>query len=362
MEAPRKNKRRFLSAFFLVLMIAATIYIVFRDTSLADVWVAIRQVNLLWLLLAAAASLFATFLLGYALYVSFQQLSKERVPLRRCVEYALVGSYYSAITPSSTGGQPMQLYEMCADDIDVSNASLALLLVNVAYQAAVLLLPATFTALRFRFVTENVHGFMWFLLFGVFVSLVVILGILFAMFSGRFATSVSHRVIHLLARIRIVKNEEATLGKADVHIAKYRAGARSFREHPLVFLFVFLIYVLQLCALFSISYYIYRAFGLSKYTLWDVLALQSVLYLAVCFLPVPGGAGATESAFLSLFRVMFPAGMIVSAMLLSRLVSFYLVLLISGFVSFALRLRRNRGSRPVAELQADPPSERVPPP
>lgn len=358
MEAtPKKKPNRFLSIAFLLLMIGATVYIVFRDTSLSDVWSTIVSVDPFWLSLAAAASLFSTFLLGYALFISLRRLCGQRVSLRRCLDYALVGSYYSAITPSSTGGQPMQLYEMCAGDdgLDVSHASLALLLVNVAYQTAVLLLPAGLTVLRFRFVTENVHGFQWFLLFGIFVSLFIILFIVFAMFSKTFVYTVCHGVIHFLHRIHIVKNEEKVLAKADAHIGTYRAGAKTFLSKPLVFVEVFLVYLVQMCALFSISYFVYRAFGLSEYALIDVLALQSVLYLAVCFLPVPGGAGATETAFLSLFRTMFPSGMIVSAMLLSRLVSFYLILLISGVSCVALQLRRSRHAAPPAPAPADPP-------
>jgi uncharacterized membrane protein YbhN (UPF0104 family) len=63
-----------------------------------------------------------------------------------------------------------------------------------------------------------------------------------------------------------------------------------------------------------------------------------MLYIAVCFLPLPGAAGASESAFLSIFRVVFQSALIVPAMLLSRLVSFYVILLISGIVSLVMQL------------------------
>ena len=86
-----------------------------------------------------------------------------------------------------------------------------------------------------------------------------------------------------------------------------------------------------------IPYFIYRAFHLTAFGMIDFIALQSVLYLAVCFLPIPGSAGASESGFVKLFKVLFQSALIVPAMLLSRVASFYFILLFSGAVSLAMQ-------------------------
>ena len=339
---PPKKKKRYWNLIFLALMIGATIYLVFRDHSLQDVWESIISVNPFWFGMAALASLFSTFLLGLALYVSFRKLCPGTVSLKKSVAYALVGSYYSAITPSSTGGQPMQVYHMCADGINASYVSLTMLLVNIAYQLVVLLIPAGLCIFRFRLVFDNVSSFRWLLFFGVFVSITWILFLCFAMFNSAFAKRLSYGIVNLLAKIRIVKRKEKVLSAVDSYLSTYRDGSHVLLQNPKVLALVFLIYVLQMCALFSIPYFIYRAYDLSQYGLIDILALQSALYIAVCFLPLPGAAGATESAFLTLYRVVFPAANIVSAMLLSRLVSFYLILLISGVVSMVMQFRLGR--------------------
>ena len=87
-----------------------------------------------------------------------------------------------------------------------------------------------------------------------------------------------------------------------------------------------------------IPYFIYRAFHLSAFGMIDFIALQSVLYLAVCFLPIPGSAGASETGFVQIFRVLFQSAIIVPAMLLSRVASFYFILILSGLVSLAMQL------------------------
>ena len=97
-------------------------------------------------------------------------------------------------------------------------------------------------------------------------------------------------------------------------------------------------YILLLGSQFVIPYFIYRSFNLSAYGMIDFIALQSVLYLAVCFLPIPGSAGASESGFVQLFRVLFQSALIVPAMLLSRVASFYFILILSGIISLVLHL------------------------
>jgi uncharacterized protein (TIRG00374 family) len=341
MEQPKK-KKTYWNLIFLVLIIGATGYLVFRDHSLDEVWRDVTSVNPFWLSMSALASLFSSFLLGLALYISFRLLCGRQVTLSKSIGYSLVGSYYSAITPSSTGGQPMQLYHMCADGINPSFASLALLLVNVAYQLVVLLIPAVLSIFRFHLIMDNLGGFRWLLLLGVLISLAWVLFLSFAMFNQAFAKKISYWGVSLLVRMKIIKDREKAIASVDRFLDAYRAGAAAFLKNPRILIWVVLIYTAQMCAQFSISYFVYRSFGLHQYGILDFLALQSVLYIAVCFLPLPGAAGATESAFLSLYQVVFPSGLIVSAMLLSRLVSFYLILLISAIVSIVMQLKLTR--------------------
>ncbi len=337
----QKRTRRF-GALLMLLLVGVTLYLIFRDTSLADVWASVKSVNPLFLALAAAASLFSSALLGFALYIALRALCGKRVSLWDSLACGYVGQYYSAITPSATGGQPMQLYMMCQNNVDVSFASLALLLVNISYQLVVLLVPALLFPFRAALVHNNIGNVRYLVLFGVIVSLAIVLFLLFAIFSKSFAARVCGGVISLLCRIKLIRNREKADAAVQEHILRYRSGAKAFSAHPRLLALELLIYVVQMCSQFAVPYFIYRAFGLSGYGLIDFLALQSALYLAVCFLPLPGAAGASESAFLSMFRVVFAEALIVPAMLLSRLVSFYVILILSGVVTLIFQVIVNR--------------------
>ncbi len=351
-KKPSQKKTNWFGAIFFLISVALTLYLVLKDHNIDDIYDAMSTVNPLWLGLAAVSSVVSLLLLGVALYVPIRELCGKKVGFAICNESALTGFFYSAITPSSSGGQPMQLYFMCKGGLSVSDSSLGLLCVNIAYQSVVLLFPGIMFILKTKIITENVHGYMWLLIFGVLVSLAVIFFIGFAMFSKRFGDKAVPRIVTLLNKLHIVKDKEKVIEMSREQLTNYHSGAAVFRQKPMMFIRVFIIYWFQLAAQFAVPYFIYRSFGLDRFGFFDVLALQSVLYLAVCFLPLPGAQGATESAFITLFRFMFLPALLVPATLLSRAVSFYLPLIISGVATLILSIRASLRAKRQREITA----------
>ena len=54
-------------------------------------------------------------------------------------------------------------------------------------------------------------------------------------------------------------------------------------------------------ALFAATWFVYRAFGLSGTSFFDILFLQAVIAVAVDMLPLPGGMGISETLIFEYF-------------------------------------------------------------
>ena len=329
---------RLISTALMLALLVATLYFIFRETSIGEIWKAVQSSDPLWLLGALGVSLFAALLFGLALHLALRVLYGRPISLVRSLGFGFIGQYYTAVTPAGAAGQPMQLYYMLAYGVEVSYASLSLLLVNAAHQVVVLLIPAVLFPFRAGLILDNLGGFLWLFLLGALINIGLILFLLFAMFSKSFASRIVHKVLSLLTKLRIVKHPERIEQRVNEQIALYQQGAEVFRAHKWLIIGVLTVYILLLGAQFVIPYFVYRAFHLTVFGMIDFIALQSVLYLAVCFLPIPGSAGASESGFLQIFRVLFQSALIVPAMLLSRVASFYFILILSGAVSLAMHL------------------------
>ena len=106
----------------------------------------------------------------------------------------------------------------------------------------------------------------------------------------------------------------------------------SLKNHKNILIKVFLTTIIQFLFYHSIPYLIYLSFGLNEYGLITFIFMEAVLYISVSSLPFPGAIGISEGGFLTMFKMFFPTSILSSAMLISRGVSFYLFVIITGII------------------------------
>jgi uncharacterized membrane protein YbhN (UPF0104 family) len=128
------------------------------------------------------------------------------------------------------------------------------------------------------------------------------------------------------------------LKKADIQIGEYKKGAEYLRINPSILLWVFIERIMQILSRLAVTFAVYKAFGLSGYGFIDIIALQTILALAVESVPLPGSIGAFEAGFLTANNIIFGADKLLPAMLLSRGISYYIMLIISGGVVLMAQL------------------------
>ncbi|MEA4911867.1 MAG: lysylphosphatidylglycerol synthase transmembrane domain-containing protein [Oscillospiraceae bacterium] len=334
-----KKKRHIFGQLFLLALMVVTFYVIFKNNPLQDILAALSEVNVWYIaaavLVMAASILFQALALGAPFHVFGRKLS-----LWRQLEYALAGFFFSAVTPSSTGGQPMQIYYMCRDNLRVSHVTISMLLANLSYQITVLCFGAGMFIVKYTYVTERLNGFGALVFFGIIMNLLLMAALLFALFSKRFAPAAADKIILLLAKLHIVRDKEKTRARIQTQMEEYKGCAAAIRTTPKLFWYPFLFTFLQMLAYYSVPFFIYKAFSLTGASAFDLIALESVLFIAVSFLPLPGAVGASETGFVRLFRTFFTEQTVVPAMLLSRAVSFYLMLIVSGISVTAVQARR----------------------
>ena len=98
-----------------------------------------------------------------------------------------------------------------------------------------------------------------------------------------------------------MKHKEERLEKLDASMDTYRGTAVYLKEHMGVIVVVFGITFVQRMALFAATWFVYRAFGLSGTSFFDILFLQAVIAVAVDMLPLPGGMGISETFIFEYF-------------------------------------------------------------
>ena len=270
-------------------------------------------------------------------------------PFRRCAYYSSVGFFFSTITPSATGGQPAQVLAMSKDGTPAASGALDMLLVTIGYNTAAMIwgVFALFTA---GGLTERLGGQIG-LLLGLGLAVFGLLDV--AMFLFLFLPGPARKLLYgciaLGAKVYPPLDRAGLEAKADEHLREYRRGADLIRRAPALLVQVVGLSTLQLACSYAMPYVVYRAFGLSGFGLGQIMALQALCSIAVGSLPLPGSAGAAENVFLRGFLLIYGEALVAPAMILSRTLSCYLVLIVTGAVLAVGRVVR----RPtVAQAQA----------
>lgn len=310
----------------LLLLMILTAWALFREQSPAQLWNTLRSVDGRYV--AGAFGLMTVFVGMEALgtRIILGRLG-HRVPYLCCLGYSFTGFYVSSVTPSAAGGQPAQVYEMSRDGVPPSHGTLDMLLLSLSYQIATLiyallswlLLPAT------RLRMGGALGLL--LVYGGGVLAVLTVGMICCLFWPAVARRVLGWVSALLDRLGLGKHFQA-----EALLEEYAAGARCLRAAPLLFPVLLVLALVQLTALYAVPYLVYRAFGCTGLPLPLFLGTQALLTVAVSALPLPGAVGPAEGSFVTAFSPLFGQTLVMPAMLVSRAVSFYGFLLVSGCV------------------------------
>lgn len=328
----KRKKNSWIWIAVMAVLLAWTLYSILREQTPGQLARAIASAD--WRVLLAGP-------LVMALYIAFEAKSTHWVlralgspqPYRKCCFYACTGFFFSTITPSASGGQPAQVYYMSRDGVPAASGAIDMLLTTIGYNGATLLY-GLLALLAGHSLAGQLGGRVAFLLgVGFLMVVTVIVTVFLFLFLPGPARRLGRFVIGLAVRVRPRLDREALEEKLELHLEKYRQGARLIRRSRRLLPRVLLMGMGQLGCLLAVPCVVYRAFGLSAAAGWEVFALQTMCTIAVSYLPLPGSAGAAESVFLRGFAMIFGPGLVAPAMILSRTVSCYLVLAVTGVIT-----------------------------
>lgn len=319
---------------FIVAILFLTFRLLFSGQELSEIIEDIKEAKPEWLLFGAAAVF--CFIAGESVIIHYMLLVfKQKIRLGKCLKYSFIGFFFSYITPSSSGGQPAQMYYMKKDGVKIGLSTLIMLLITIAYKAVLVILGIVLFVWKNDTVVEYADNFTWLLLVGLVLNIVFIILLGVAFLRPSWARKLGIRVIWLLVKLKIVKKEhkEKYMLKVMRICDTYTMGASYIRENKFTVVQVLVMTFVQRMWLFAVTWIVYRSYGLSGVGFWDIITVQVMIGVAVEMLPLPGAAGITETCFILGFTDIFGKELVKPALLISRGLSFYAVLIVGGLVT-----------------------------
>ena len=325
------KKKTIWNLIFMAVIFTLTMYFIFRGKDVSAILETAREADLRYLLIGIVCVII--FILGESTIIYYMMRTLgATVKKTHCALYSFVGFFYSCITPSATGGQPMQIFYMKKDRLPVPVTTLVLMIVTITYKAVLVLIGVLVCFFGRGFLSGYLGDFMWVFYLGVFLNVFCVSFMMILVFAPGLAKLIMVNGLKILEKLHLLKKKEERLKKLEDSMDLYHETAAFWATHKLVIFNVLMITIVQRFFLFSVTWFVYKALGLSGYSFFTITLLQSVISVSVDMLPLPGGMGISETLYLVMFEPVFGA-MLLPSMLLSRGIGYYGEMLISAVMS-----------------------------
>ena len=332
----KSRKKIIFNGVFLAVVFALTIYGVFHGEDLSSMMDAIHRADKRWLIPGIA--LVAFFIWGESIIIWYMMRSSGIcLKKRTCFLFSSVGFFFSCITPSASGGQPMQIYYMKKEKISIPVSTVILMIVTITYKLVLVVIGIGIAIFGRGFLHKYLEGILPVFYLGLALNIFCVTFMTILVFHPLLAKAIMVKGMKLLERLHLVKKKDGRLKKLEDSMDTYRNTAANLKNNPFVIVKVIGITFIQRMALFAVTWFVYQAFGLHGTGFWEILFLQAVISVSVDMLPLPGGMGISETLFLNIFSPVF-GGLLLPGMVLSRGLGYYGELLISAVFTVVAQL------------------------
>lgn len=265
-----------------------------------------------------------------------------------------LGKYYDAVTPFSTGGQPMQIYYLNSKGISGGNSSAIVL---IRYFSSILcwiiLGGALMIAGTVNGVLDDVNGGNllkitgW---IGIGVNLIVPAFVALFLVLPKLMQKLTAGVVKLGYKMKIVKDIDKTTARATRIVGDFKSSFKLMATSPVKLILLILVCFTESALTFAIPFFVMKAFSCQvDGMLLSVMSLNVFATFGVSFIPTPGNSGVVEGMGALAFSVAAGASLVWSV-ITWRLAVFYVYILIGlGITVYDIIKKNTRGKKGLKE-------------
>lgn len=337
------RKNYFLETLLFLAVMVLTLRFCFSGQKPQEIWAAVKSMRGMSLAGAVALGLFFVCMEGTIIRILLGAAGGKS-GLLTCISYSFLGFFYSGITPSATGGQSMQLYEMKRDGNSVSSSTVVLMVTAVCYKLVLVCIGTFLLIFQGKMLRQYLGGYFGLYLLGLFLNLAITLVVTGMIVLPQWIIAWADVFDRLFVKLHLWK-ASGSVGRQEkvrCFVQEYHRAVLFLKEHPGRLAAAFSLTFVQRNSAFVITWLVYCGMGLFGTNLWSVVFLQAAVTLAVDMLPVPGAQGITELVYRSAFAQIFIGGTLPVSMIVSRAASFYVPMAV-GLATVLWRMARKAG-------------------
>lgn len=335
-----KNKKIIWFCVFVILVIMTLYTITNQNESftLKNFISFITNASLQWVLLALISMMGFIIFEGMALRVLCKAFGYTP-KVTRTIGYSAADIYFSAITPSATGGQPASAYLMMKDKIPGAITTIILLVNLTLYTISIIVIGVICFLTRPQILSNFSSLSKVFILIGFIMQFVLITVFVLLVYKEKIVMKIAMGGMKILSALHLMRNvEQKQKHLVDVE-KQYKECAAAIKNHKKSLILALIFNMLQRICQIMVSVCVFLATGGAFSKVIDVFATQGYVVLGSNSVPIPGSVGVADYLFLDGFGNLLKDP--TNLELFSRGISFYCCVIICGIISLVIYIKNS---------------------
>lgn len=327
---PNNKKMTIINIILIIaIFIGLTFYMINVD-GLDNIIKILQNVDYRWFFVGCICLIAFWFCEALALHLPLKTIYKNQ-KFSNSFKVSMIGQVFNNITPFSSGGQPMQAYELTKTGKRVSDSLSAMTMKFIITQIALVIFTFSIMVFELDFLKNLMQEYLWIAYLSFAINIIAIVFVILAGINKKIIMTICKPFIKFFGKIKIIKDTEKTTSKLDESVANFNNQFKYMNTQKKTVVQVFVVAVIQSLLYYSLTYMVYRAFGNSGVSFFQIVPAQAFLLLIMTFIPTPGSGIGAEGGFLIIFNSIFKQGTINMSILFWRLYTFYLPIIVGSF-------------------------------
>jgi len=302
-----------------------------QNFSIESFWQFVKEADKYWLL-AGALCMFGFILFESFALVRIAEKLGYRRKLRQGVVYGAADVYFSAITPSASGGQPASAYFMIRDGMPTAAVTVLLMINLIMYTVALFFLGMLCMIFRFKTFLKFSFVSKMFIVLGCIVLVLLALMFYLLLRKEQILYKICNMTMELLEKVHLLRRGQVKREKLKKTMTDYKKCAKMLAGEWRLLVEIFFLNVLQRISQFGVSFMVFMATGAGIRKAKEVWIIQCFVSLGSNCVPIPGSMGVADYLMLDGFHQVVTGDAAVHMELLCRSMSFYGCIITSGII------------------------------
>ena len=321
------KKYNFKYNILIILVVSLFIMYLLLKDNFNEIMTNLLKANILFLLIAFILMVLNVLFQSFSMH-QYLKIIEPKYKFKDTFILMFSALFFNAITPFSSGGQPFQVYILNKQKIDVSKSTNALIQNFLSYQIALIIMGIlAIIANSFLDIIPNTSLLRHIVIIGFIVNVLVLAFILYLSKAKSLNTKLFNKIINFI--FKFIKNKDNLKNKINSKIDEFYKANEYYKANKFLLVKTTFLNCMSLLFLYSIPLFIFNSIG-QNINLIDSIVCSSYTFFVGSFVPIPGGTGGLEYAFLEFFKVFSNHAIISTCMILWRFITYYLSMILGA--------------------------------